>query len=336
MSDSETMRAAVHSGPLQFEVKEFPIPEVPDGWALVRVARCGICGSEKHNLNREPTRENHICGHELSGIIAHATEGAEFAEGDAVIVHPAMSCGDCEACRTGLWPHCTNRPSVTHGTTNAFADYIIAPPHLIRRVPDGMDFETAAMAEPVAVGLHGAKKMTEPGGNAVVFGAGGIGLLAAQCLKVRGAERVFIADVKEESLAIAREIADLETIRADDDAAWDAVKGVPIHIVYDVVGHVPAITARGLSMLERGGTFVVIGGQNEMPINLMPILMKELRVQGSGWTTREDFEEAIALLADGRVRVEEMIGATYPLEQLTAAFAASKDLIKVMVDCGGA
>jgi len=330
------MRAAVHSGPLRFELKEFPIPAPPDGWALIRVGRCGICGSEKHNINREPTRENHICGHELSGLIAQAPAGGDFSEGDAVIVHPAMSCGGCEQCRNGLWPHCRSKPAVAHGPTNAFADYIIAPPHIIRRKPEGMDFETAAMAEPVAVGLHAAKKMTKPGGNAVVFGAGGIGLLAAQCLKVRGVERVFIADVKEENLKIAREIADLETIQSDDDAAWDAVKGAPIHFVFDVVGHIPAITSRGLAMLERCGTLVVVGGQDEMPVNLMPLLMKELRIQGSGWTTREDFEEAIALLAAGRVRVDRMIGATYPLEQLTAAFAASRNLIKVMIDCGGA
>ncbi|MEW6358128.1 MAG: zinc-binding dehydrogenase [Planctomycetota bacterium] len=336
MSNSRTMRAAVHSGPLQFEMKEFPIPQVPDGWALVRVARCGICGSEKHGLNRAPSRENFICGHELSGVIARAPAGGEFAEGDAVIVHPALSCGTCGPCKNGLWPHCEKRPAASHGPTNAFAEYIVAPPHIVRRKPEGMDFGTAAMAEPVAVGLHAAKKMAEPGGNAVVFGAGGIGLLAAQCLKVRGAGRVFIADVKEENLKAACEIADLETIKSDDNAAWAALKGVPIHFVFDVVGHIPAITSRGLGMLARGGTFVVVGGQDEMPINLMPLLMKELRIQGSGWTTREDFEEAIALLRDGRVRVDRMIGATYPLAQLTAAFAASKNIVKVMVACGGA
>ena len=336
MSTSKTMRAAVHTGPLQFEIREFPLPEPHDGWALVRVAHCGICGSEKHNLNREPTRDDHICGHELSGIIAKAPAGSGLSEGDIVIVHPAASCGACVSCTQGGWAHCENRPSVAHGPTSAFAEYIVAPPHLIREKPDGMDFSTAAMAEPVAVGLHAAKKMEEPGGNAVVFGAGGIGLLGAQCLKARGAGRVFLADVKESSLRAAREIGDFETVQSNDDASWGQVKDVPIHFVFDVVGHVPAITARGLGLLERHGTFVVIGGQEEMPVNLMPVLMKELRIQGSGWTTRDDFEEAIALLVDGRVRVDKMVTATYPLEQITEAFAASRDHIKVMVDCGGA
>lgn len=335
MSQPRAMHAAVHTGPLEFEIREYPIPEPPDGWALIRVARCGICGSEKHNLNKMPAKDGHICGHELSGIVARAPAGEAFSEGDAVIVHPCASCGVCASCQAGVWAHCAQRPNVGHGPTNAFAEYVVAPSHIMRKKPEAMRFETAAMAEPVAVGLHAAKKVTESGRNAVVFGAGGIGLLVAQCLRARGADRVFVADVKAESLQVAEEIGSFETIKSDDDAAWRAVDNVPIHCVFDVVGHVPAITARGLSILERHGLFVVVGGQNEMAINLMPVLSKELRIVGSGWTTRDDFDEAIGLLVDGNVGVNKMIGATYPLENLTEAFAASKSHIKVMVDCGG-
>lgn len=329
----DAMRAAVHVGPLQFELREFPIPQPPEGWALVRVVRCGLCGSEKHGLNRAPWGPGFIAGHESSGTVEKAPKGSGFSEGEAVCVHPVVSCGSCPSCQKGLWGHCASRPKVSHGPSNAFAEYIVAPPHLMRRVPAGMDFSTAAMAEPVAVGLHGAMKMPTAGGNAVVFGAGGIGLLVAQALRARGAGRVFVADVKDRSLKAAREIG-FETIRSDDPAAWNGLKGTPIHCVYDVVGHVPAITSRGLSLLERHGKFVVIGGQNEMPVDLSPVLSRELCIEGSGWTTREDFEEAIGLLADGRVRCEKMITATYPLEKINEAFAA-KDQVKVMIDCGG-
>ena len=176
-----SMRAAVLTGVDQFELTEVPIPEVPDGWALVRVARVGLCGSDFgifHGIHPR-AKTPLIMGHEISGWVEVAT-GGSFAPGQLVVAEPLITCGQCWACRHNASHVCSHLGLYGIDAPGGFAEFVAIPVDRLHAVPDGVDVSTATLVEPLAVAVHAVRNSgLEPGDTVAVFGGGPIGVLTA-------------------------------------------------------------------------------------------------------------------------------------------------------------
>ena len=199
----------------QMVLTDVPEPEVGRHDVLVRVEACGICGSDIHGFDGSTGRRIPplVMGHEASGTVAALGEAVEgFAVGDRVTFDSMVSCGECHFCRRGQGNLCDNRRVLgvscgeyrRHG---ALAEFISVPKHIVYKLPDGLPLEHAALVEAVSVAVHAANVTPVLlGDTAVVVGAGMIGLLALQAIRVAGASQVIAIDVNDRRLEVARQL----------------------------------------------------------------------------------------------------------------------------------
>src|SRR5271167_1346386 len=198
------MKALLLSEYKHLAVADLPEPAPGHGEVLVRVAACGICGSDVHGYDGSSGRRIPpiVMGHEAAGRIAKLGAGVtEFAEGDRVTFDSTIYCGDCDPCRRAEVNLCDHRQVLgvscpDYRRAGAFAEYVVVPSRVLYRLPDNLSFAEAAMLEAVAVAVH-AVSLAEisPDSAALVIGAGMIGLLVMQALRAAGWSRVFVADI---------------------------------------------------------------------------------------------------------------------------------------------
>jgi L-iditol 2-dehydrogenase len=185
-------------GPGNIEIREIPIPEIPrDDWVLIKVKAAGVCGTDLHIWHDQfrywpPV----VLGHEFSGEIVKVGSAVKnFKIGDRVVGEPQTgACGTCELCRQGKLNICSSKRAPGWGIDGAFADYLVMPAFLLHKIPDGVSWELAALAEPMAITVH---EVLERGGIecqdfVVVSGSGPIGILAAFVAKSAGAGTVVM------------------------------------------------------------------------------------------------------------------------------------------------
>src|SRR5271157_4097297 len=206
------MKALLLSAYKRLDIADLPTPVPGPGEVLLRVAACGICGSDVHGYDGSTGRRIPpiVMGHEAAGTVAGLGEGvAGFSEGDRVTFDSTVYCGRCAYCQRGLPNLCDNRQIVGVSTPDfrrhgAFAEYVAVPGHIMYRLPGRLSFEHAAMLEAVSVALHAVSfAKAEESPAVLVIGAGMIGLLTLQALRAEGFPRVFIADLDESRLRLA-------------------------------------------------------------------------------------------------------------------------------------
>ncbi|MCX6992846.1 MAG: alcohol dehydrogenase catalytic domain-containing protein, partial [Kiritimatiellaeota bacterium] len=191
-------------GDLRFEAA-WPDPVVPEGWACVRVGASGICGSDlprlmQHGAYKHPL----IPGHEFAGTVVEPGLTA-LPKGRKVAILPQIPCGQCAGCRVGPF-HCTNYDFIGSRRDGGFAEYCAVPASNLFPLPDGLPLEAGAFIEPLAVTLHVVRRANLAAGSRVlVLGGGAIGILTAQWARILGGREVVLADIRDESLAIAAE-----------------------------------------------------------------------------------------------------------------------------------
>lgn len=326
------MKAAFCIGSGKFEIRDVPRPQPGEREALVRVRACGICGSDKSALARAQARNN-IPGHELSGVVEYADPGDDVAIGQEVVVDPVLPCGECKYCKAGRTSFCMHRKgTIGYGAGGGFAEYVSVPLCCLYPKPANIDFAEASMTEPLGVAVNGANLRDATGLDCLVFGAGAIGTMLAQVLKRRGADTVYIADVDEGHLDIARQLGDFVTINARDESAWDAVKDADIKVAYDVVGGSAAVAARALSVLAERGALVFIGAQKEGAVSMATVEERALSLIQTEGVSIAEMREAVSLLGSGQVNVKPLISARFSLDDIEGAFQASLTGIKVVVE----
>jgi threonine dehydrogenase-like Zn-dependent dehydrogenase len=204
------------------ELRDVPEPVRPGpGWALIRVEFCGICNSDLHRgFEGGAYHYPLIMGHELSGVVQEPGAANRFPRGARVTVFPLIPCGRCIPCQTGDYAQCTDYDYLGSRRDGAFAELVWAPEASLFAVPEGTSLRDAALTEPCAVALHGVNKLSvKPGDSGAVFGGGPIGIMAAQWMRLRGVEPVFIVDIDEKKLAIALRLAVTAAGLKADDAA---------------------------------------------------------------------------------------------------------------------
>ena len=194
--------------------EDVPDPRISDREVLVRVRTCGICGSDVHGMDGSTGRRRPpvIMGHEAAGVIAEVGKQVkEWKPGDRVTFDSTISCGECWFCQRGLINLCDNRRVLgvsceDYRQAGAFAEYVALPARILYQIPDAVSFEQAAMVEPVSVAVHGVNRTAiSLGDTAVVVGAGMVGLLVVQALRVAGCGKIIAVDLEADRLRTGAE-----------------------------------------------------------------------------------------------------------------------------------
>ena len=332
---------------LQLEIADFPEPQPAAGEVLIRVAACGICGSDVHGYDGGSGRRIPpiVMGHEAAGVVAAVGEGVtRYKPGDRVTFDSTVYCGECFFCKRGEVNLCDRREVIgvscgeyrRHG---AFAESIAVPERILYRLPETMSFPEAAMLEAVSVALHAVHLTGDvKGQTALVIGAGMIGLLTMQAAHAAGAARVFIADIDVTRLNLARSLGVDEAFSLSGTDLTNEIlnqtSGFGADVVLEAVGRTETI-ATAIDCVRKGGTVTLIGNITpKVEIHLQKVVSRQIRLQGTAASAGE-YPEAIDLIASGKIRVKPLITAVAPLEDgpqwFKRLYAHEPNLMKVVL-----
>jgi len=340
-----TMAAAVYQRAGEVTIEQRPVPEPGAGQVLVEVGLCGICGSDIHLILEGWAKPGVVEGHEWTGTIAAVgADVSSWAVGDAVVGGPSPRCGQCRRCREGKPSQCENRErSMTDegGHDGAFADYVLVDERALLRLPEGVSARAAALAEPLAVALHGiTRAQIVEGDSVMVFGAGPIGALSIAALVARGVGPVTVIEPAEVRRDLALALGADEVLDPTDleiFPMWepDRISERAVHVVLECSGKKAAMEA-GFNQLRRGGRLVMVGAGIDPPtFDPNRMLLNELSVCGSFVYDADGFERALEMLAGDDFPVEKLIAPDdVPIDGLVDALrdlAAGRIAAKAMV-----
>jgi L-iditol 2-dehydrogenase len=313
------MQAMVLTEYGRLELNDRPTPSPAADEVLIRVAACGICGSDVHGYDGSSGRRIPpiVMGHEAAGTVVSTGSGADrFKAGDRVTFDSTVCCGACSFCARGEINLCDRREVVgvscgEYRRDGAFAEYIAVPERIVYPIPDNLSFAEAAMLEPASVALH-AVGATELGGGetALVVGSGMIGLLTMQAAFAGGCSRVFVADVDASRLEMARAMGATEVIPHSGPALVQEclrlTGGVGVDVAFEAVGRDETVNV-AIDATRKGGTITLIGNVTpEVKLPLQKVVSRELRLQGTAASAGE-YPQAIALISAGLMRVKPLI-----------------------------
>lgn len=349
---ADTMRAALLERAGSISVRDVPRPTIGRGDVLIRVGRCGICGSDMHSYTTGMYVEpGQIMGHEFMGRVADLGGDVKgLSVGDRVTGFSASVCGECDACARGDFQLCSKlfTGSTGYGVPGAFAEYVkIENAELglnVHKLPDRISDVSAAMVEPFSIGVSAVQRAgVKPGHRVVVLGVGMIGNACLQAARAVGAT-VLAVDVSSVRLAVARTSGADDVFDARDGGALEWVKakfGVTKHhygeggsadVVFEAAG-VPTTIRQSLDMIRPGGTICIVGlPEHETPIDTTRIVHKMPLIIGS---LGGDFAATISQMEAGLLDGDLLCTHRFPLEQAAEAFEAQRNAdktIKVMIE----
>jgi threonine dehydrogenase-like Zn-dependent dehydrogenase len=300
------MAAAVYQSPGVITVEDRPVPPPGPDQLVVRVHACGICGSDIHQLRDGwGFKPGAVAGHEWSGVIAAVgADVTHWSVGELVVGGSSPKCGKCRRCLEGKPSQCENRHSaITDYVDGAFAEFILVQGTGVLRLPEGLSARHAALAEPLAVALHGITRSgVAPGDTTMVFGAGPIGALTIAALRAMGVTAITVVEPNEGRQKLALDVGATDVVDPTDletFPAWEPEKlsGRAVDVVLECSGHKTAIEA-GFQQLGRGGILVMVGAGIEHPrFDPNRMILNELTVCGSFVYDLGGFEKALELLA---------------------------------------
>jgi (R,R)-butanediol dehydrogenase/meso-butanediol dehydrogenase/diacetyl reductase len=342
------VRAAVFRAPgdVRIETVADPAPPGP-GELLIKVSKAALCGTDSAEWAHGPllARPPVVLGHEFTGQVIAAGPGAsEFAAGARVVSGAGISCGGCAWCTGGRTNLCASYQTLGLHRDGGLAEFVLSPAAICRAVPAALDDVGAAMAQPLAVALHAARRgQVGPGRSCVVIGAGGIGSLVIAAAASLGANPLVAVDVDDGRLATATALGATATVhggRRDAlEAVRDVVGGDGADVVIEASG-APASPAAALTMVRRGGDVVLVGLQAApRPADLFSLSVREIDVHGTlAHVCGEDLGEAVAVLAGTRL-AKTVLGDVIALGDLVEAglrpLAERKAHGKIVVDVAG-
>ncbi len=341
------MQVGLVTGRHSVELREMPDPVPTPGRAVVRIAYCGICGTDVHAFQSGAPYNPAICGHEWVGEVeANGADVRHVKEGDRVAIGVAAACGQCPTCLSGDPAHCETAflgmlgvgpLAATHG---GFASAIAIDASRLYKVLPGLSDEDAAILEPLTITMHAVRRTPiRLGDLVVVIGGGPIGLLAMQCARAAGAGTLVLVEPQPARRAMAKLLGADITIDPRDTAPLDVLRDV-LHrpgadVVFECAG-VPQTVHQSVQLCRRGGVVSLVGVPNgPSEVHVAEWLMKEIRLLTSLGYERHEFDIAQGLIADGRVKVRPMHTSTVGLSGLAGAFArlaSAPEEVKILVD----
>lgn len=319
------MRAAVMQGlhqPLAIEALADPAPGT--GELVVRVGRCGICGSDLH-MTEDPAfgkAAGDVLGHEFAGEVVALGKGTTgVAVGDLVSVIPLTSCGECAACRAGEVAWCAQFGLQGGG----YAEFAVTRPNQCVILPQSASLADGAIIEPLAVALHGVVMAgLKPGDKVLILGAGPIGLAVAFWARRRGAAKVAVQDIADHQRdrALMMGASAFVIDRDDPVGASDRALGGKADIVFECVG-VPGLIAQAVDQVRNRGTILLLGlCTRPDTFNSFAMLSKEVKLITSAFFTRGEYETALDALDRGAAEPRALVTDTIALDAVPTTFEA--------------
>ena len=301
------MKTLVCLDPGRFSYEERDMPVSREGYAIIRIKRIGICGTDLHAYEgTQPYFEYpRILGHELSGELVETGDAIGFEVGEAVSFIPYFNCGTCIACRNGT-PNCCSSIQVfgVH-IDGGFADYVSVPVYTLLK-SGGLGYDELCLVEPLSIGAHAVRRAEiKQGEYALVVGAGPIGLGIAEFARIRGAN-VIVMDVNEDRLSFCRNKLNLPfTINPKEINAFEALKkitnGDMPTLVFDATGNLNAIN-NSFQFMAHGARYILVGLQKgEISFSHPEFHKREATLMSSRNATRIDFEHVIASISTGMI-----------------------------------
>jgi 2-desacetyl-2-hydroxyethyl bacteriochlorophyllide A dehydrogenase len=334
------MKAAVLHGARDIRIEPYRQPELHPGMVLLRPRRVGICGTDLHyyehghNATFVPDRP-FILGHEFTAEVAAVASGVDAVKvGQRVTVNPARACGFCAYCKGGQINLCRKTimlgsASTTPPTDGALAEFVTVRADQCHLLPDDMDDGIGAMMEPLSVALHAVKRAgTVSGKRVLVTGGGTIGLLTAMTARAFGAVPVAVSDIvaarRHKAVELGADVA-LDPTAHDLPHQVQELTGLGFDMVFEASGAPPALRA-AFDLVRPGGTIVQIGtvGTADIPIPVNQLMVREINFRGS-MRYGDTFDEAIRLVAAGRIHVSSLINNVFALEDSVKALHLAAD-----------
>ena len=333
------MRAAVTTAVDRLEILDVPDP-VPDGRALVRMVRAGICGTDLKILSGAiPVDRPRVLGHELYGRVVQAAPGGHLTAGQAVLVDPTVSCGRCQPCRYGRVQLCARGGLMGRDLDGGFADSIAVDERQLLPVPDAVDPDEAALLQVLGTCVHGQDRLeVQPGRPAAVIGLGVTGLLHLQILRARGAAPIIAITRSEEKRRKAEELGAHVTAAPDDAVAavTEATGGSGVDVVVESVGKTQTLR-QAIDLAGLGARILMYGiiSETQAELPFYDLYFKELDLINCRAAAPRDYQGAIDLAASGQVRLRPLISASIPFGDAGDAIdrlTNERGILKVILD----
>lgn len=338
------MKAAQYAGNKSFRVVDGSKIAPAAGEVCIQVGFTGICGTDMHIYHGVMDKRVSIpqtIGHEMSGTVVELGAGvSDYKVGDRVVVRPLDYCGACPACDAGHSHVCHNLKFMGIDTPGAFQSYWTVKARTLHRLPDSVSLKQGALVEPLSVACHDVSRARlKAGEKAVVIGGGPIGQLVAAVAKSVGAE-VMVSEVNAARLEFAKKLG-VKTINPAEQDIVEVVKdwtnGKGADVVFEVSGVKAAIEAMTAIASVRGRICMVAIHSQKPEIDLFQFFWKELELVGARVYETKDFDQAIELIASGKIGIDAFISSVSPLTDIDAAFAGidnKPEGMKTLIDCG--
>ncbi|HZJ83611.1 MAG TPA: NAD(P)-dependent alcohol dehydrogenase [Clostridia bacterium] len=306
-------------------ILEMEIPRPSHHELVIKIMSNGICGSDIQfyndgRLGNFVVTDPYVPGHEASGVVVEVgSDIKDISVGDRVVVEPGIPCGQCYYCRIGRYNLCKEVIFLSAPPINGtFCDYLAIRSDCVHKIPKGLSFEQASLAEPVAVAVHAINRAHfNPGATAVIVGAGPIGLLTLQAFKCAGGSKAICIDRVDRRLEIAKELGADEVINIQES---NSELYEVADVIFETAGSTQA-TQTLFNLARVGGCVVQVGwpGDQVVDMNIANFIDKELDYVAVNRYANA-FPTAIAWMADGRINVEKLITHRYSFDQVNEAF----------------
>ncbi len=339
------MRAAMYYNNNDIRVEEMPEPEIGPGELLLRIEASGICGSdvmEWYRIQRAPL----VLGHEVAGTVAQVGPGvSQFREGDRLVATHHVPCNACRYCLSGRHTVCDTLRA-TNYDPGGFCEYVRLPTINVDRgaipIPEGVPFDEASVAEPLACVYRGQRRANiQPGQSVLVLGSGLAGMLHINLARALGAGRIVSTDLSDFRLAAARRLGADETLRADEytpERLREVNGGRLADLVIAATGARPALM-QALESVERGGTVLFYAPTEpgvEIPVAINNVFFRNDATLTTTYAAAPgDLTTALDLIASGRVQIGDMISHRLPLDETALGFrltAGASESLKVVIE----
>ena len=338
------MLQQVMTKPGEISFREIDIPKPQKGEVLIRMLRIGVCGSDihvyhgKHPYTKYPVTQ----GHEVAGEIAEiGPEVSKFKIGDLVTIQPQIVCGSCYPCTHGRYNICDNLKVMGFQATGMASEYFKCEENKVLKLPKGMDADQGAMVEPAAVASHAVGMAGDVKDKKVlVLGAGPVGNLVAQTCKALGASSAMIADLSHYRLEIAKEVGiDFIIDPSNENVSEEIIKAFgpdKADVILECVGAQQTIDL-AIEIARKGTRIVIVGVFGEKPrVDLGLVQDRELQLVGTAMYQTRDYEQAISLIANGKIQLKPLMSSHFPFTKYLDAYKfidMHKDnIMKIFID----
>jgi len=333
----DKMKALVVHGVKDLRLEECRVQDIKEDEVLINVKACGICGSDlPRALDGKVHSAPIILGHEFSGDIVKVGKKVKNVKiGDRVTAAPLLPCGECYYCKVGKPAMCESYSFLGSRTNGAMAEYVVVKGQNVIKLSEEVDYISGAMVEPLTVAIHGIERIrVSSKDTAIIFGAGTIGLLTLQCLKAIGVGRVYVVDIVDKKLELAKRLRADETINSLKTDLDEYFKVNPRPTIAFETSGAQIAQRQCLDVVSKLGKVVYLGTATKTlelpPDSFERILRGELEVTGS-WMSYSapypgyEWETAVRFLKEGKVDVKSLVTNIYTFQDGITAFETMAD-----------